>query len=197
MNLGLDPQASHLAVPGTQGGLAPPVANAHRTTLMRFYNAFAHLDPVTMAQCYAPQARFEDEVFTLEGRDQVMAMWFMLCESLDTNGRADWKLSFRIVSVAAHTASLHWSTRYPFGKQRRAVYNRIDASFRFDDAGLIVHHRDSFDFWRWSRQALGWSGLLLGWSPLLRRKVRSSAMAGLHRYINRLQETAAPRTKTH
>ncbi len=174
--------------------LAP---NARRNTLTRFYNAFAHLDPATMAQCYAPQVRFEDEVFTLEGRNQVMALWSMLCESLDANGRADWKLNFRIESVDADSARLHWSARYPFGKQRRPVDNQIDARFRFDDAGLIVHHQDSFDFWRWSRQALGLSGLLLGWSPLLRRKVRASALVGLNRYNSGLQKTAAPTTKTH
>ena len=85
---------------------------------MRFYNAFAHLDPATMAQCYAPEAQFRDEVFSLDGRDQVMSMWFMLCESLDGRGRVDWKLNYRIVSVDAQTARLHWSARYHFGPAR-------------------------------------------------------------------------------
>lgn len=162
----------------------------HRSTLTRFYNAFAHLDPATMAQCYAPEARFRDEVFTLDGRDQVMAMWFMLCESLDGSGRGDWKLNYRVESVDAQTARLHWSARYHFGQALRPVHHRIDASFRFDDAGRITHHHDSFHFWRWSRQALGLPGLLLGWSPLLRRQVSARAHARLDRYITDLQAIA-------
>jgi len=161
----------------------------HRTTLMRFYNAFAHLDPATMAQCYAPEVQFRDAVFQLEGRDQVMAMWFMLCESLHEDGWVDWKLNYRVEAVDAQTARLHWSARYHFGKARRRVYNRIDARFRFNEAGLITYHHDSFDFWLWSRQALGLPGVLLGWSPLLRRRVRARARARLDRYITGLQTT--------
>lgn len=157
---------------------------------MRFYNAFAHLDPATMAQCYAADARFRDEVFCLDGRDQIMSMWFMLCESLHHTGRADWKLNYRIVSIDAQTAHLHWSARYPFGTAGRPVYNRIDATFHFDADGLITQHHDSFNFWRWSRQALGWPGLLLGWSPMLRRRVRKRAQAGLNRYVAELQSHA-------
>jgi hypothetical protein len=166
----------------------------HRATLMRFYNAFAHLDPATMAQCYATDAQFRDEVFSLDGRDQVMSMWFMLCETLDHRGRADWKLNYRIVSVDAQAARLHWSARYHFGPAGRAVHNRIDATFRFDAAGRITYHHDRFNFWHWSRQALGW---LLGWSPLMRRKVRTRAQAGLNRYVAELQSHAAATSSRH
>jgi hypothetical protein len=54
------------------------------------------------------------------------------------------------------------------------VVNEIDASMRFED-GLIIEHRDSFDFWKWSRMALGPSGLLLGWTPMVRNKVRAQS----------------------
>ncbi len=156
---------------------------ASRTTLKRFYNALAHLDPDTMALCYAPDVRFRDEVFTLDGSDQVMAMWRMLCESAQTSGRANWKLNYRVISAGADTGQLQWSAHYRFGKVQRPVHNRIKATFRFNAAGQITQHHDQFDFWRWSRQALGLPGLLLGWSPLLRRQVRSKALHGLNRYI--------------
>jgi hypothetical protein len=168
-----------------------------RATLTRFYNAFAHLDPATMAQCYAPEAQFRDEVFSLDGRDQVMSMWFMLCESLEETGRAAWTLNYRIVSVDAQAARLHWSARYHHGKAGRPVHNRIDATFRFDASGQITHHHDSFNFRRWARQALGWPGLLLGWSPLLRRQVRRRAQAGLKRYVAELQVNAAVPPSRH
>ena len=47
--------------------------------------------------------------------------------------------------------------------------------------GLIVRQRNHFDFWRWSRQALGPAGMFLGWTPLLRAKVRAKAARSLER----------------
>ena len=44
---------------------------------------------------------------------------------------------------------------------------------------LVIRHVDRFDFWRWSRQALGAPGWLLGWTSLLRGKVRAQAAKGL------------------
>ncbi|MBC7438095.1 MAG: nuclear transport factor 2 family protein, partial [Bdellovibrionales bacterium] len=49
--------------------------------------------------------------------------------------------------------------------------------------GLIATHRDRFDFWAWSRQALGTPGLLLGWTPMLRNKVRTTAASNLKKYL--------------
>ena len=51
--------------------------------------------------------------------------------------------------------------------------------------GLIASQRDRFDFWRWSRQALGAPGLLLGWSPMLKKKVRATAAANLQAFLAR------------
>ena len=42
---------------------------------------------------------------------------------------------------------------------------------------------DSFDFWRWSRQALGTPGAFLGWTPMLRATVRRKASDNLQRYL--------------
>ena len=64
------------------------------------------------------------------------------------------------------------------------MHNAIDATFEFRD-GLIVRHVDRFDFWRWSRQALGPIGLLLGWTPILRRKVRRTVRRTLDAYLQK------------
>ena len=40
-------------------------------TLQRLYTAFAQLDHATMAACYAPDATFDDEAFSLRGRDEI------------------------------------------------------------------------------------------------------------------------------
>jgi hypothetical protein len=134
-----------------------------RQTIAQLYAAFARLDADGMAACYAPDAVFEDEVFTLQGRREV----------------AD-----------AAQGSAHWDAHYRFSGTGRLVDNSIDAAFTFGPDGLILTHRDRFDFWRWSRQALGTPGTLLGWTPLLRAKVRGKARGNLDRFLARTEGAA-------
>ena len=150
-----------------------------QSTIKRLYAAFAQLDAEAMAACYAPQASFDDEAFSLRGRAQVGAMWAMLCEAVNTKGRDVWKLE--VSQITDHSA--HWEPTYRFTATGRMVHNIIDAEFELDSAGLITRHRDRFDFWRWARQALGTPGLLLGWTPLLRSKVRAQAAKNLARFM--------------
>jgi hypothetical protein len=108
-------------------------------------------------------------------------MWRMLCAATKSKpaSLAHWKLE-----VSAITArSAHWEAHYLFSATGRSVVNRIDASFEFNAQGLITKHRDRFDFWVWSRQALGAPGWLLGWTPVLRAKVRQTAAANLQRFL--------------
>ena len=148
-------------------------------TIERLYTAFAKLDSETMATCYADSAVFEDEAFSLKGKAQVTGMWAMLCEATKAKGRDVWKLDYRDVTERR----AHWEATYRFSATGRMVHNVIEAEFDFDSAGLITRQRDRFDFWRWSRQALGTPGLLLGWSPLLRNKVRATAAKNLARFL--------------
>jgi ketosteroid isomerase-like protein len=157
----------------------------NQQTIADFYGAFAALDAQAMAGCYAPDAVFEDEVFNLRGRREVAGMWRMLCEATRTKGSDVWKLQVRDVQADEASGSAHWDAHYRFSATGRIVDNSIDARFSFDPRGRIAGHRDSFDFWNWSRQALGAPGLLLGWSPLLRRKVRGQAGANLVRFMAR------------
>ncbi|WP_144290154.1 nuclear transport factor 2 family protein, partial [Ideonella sp. A 288] len=152
-----------------------------RDTITRFYAAFERLDGKAMQACYAPDASFEDEVFTLAGQRQVGGMWRMLCDATQAKGRDAWKLEVSDIT----DRSAHWDAHYRFSATGRLVLNRIDAEFEFTPGGLIRRHRDRFDFWRWSRQALGTPGLLLGWSPFLRGKVRAQAAANLALYLAR------------
>ena len=155
----------------------------HEETLHHFYRAFAALEPEGMARCYAPGVRFRDAIFDLNGRDEVMGMWQMLCETVRTRGRDDWKLVTSGIAADDTTGRAHWEATYRFSATGRLVVNHIDATVQFDNAGLIVQHTDSFDFWRWSRQALGAPGLLLGWSPWFHRQVQAKANAGLRKYL--------------
>lgn len=138
----------------------------------RFYAAFAKRDWATMAACYHPEVQFSDEVFELRGADAGM-MWRMLC----TNGR-DLQIETSGIAADEREGRAHWDARYTFSATGRKVLNRIDARFEFRD-GLILRHVDRFDFWAWSRQALGLPGWLLGWSRLLRNKVRAQAAKSL------------------
>ena len=152
-----------------------------RVAVERFYSAFAKLDGAAMQACYAPDATFEDEVFSLKGPAQIGGMWRMLCDTTKAKGMAHWKLA--VSAITDHSA--HWEAHYLFSATGRLVHNRIDAAFTFDGHGLIRTHHDRFDFWAWSRQALGTPGLLLGWSPFLRHKVRTQAAANLQRFLGK------------
>lgn len=150
-----------------------------KETIERFYKAFASLDAKTMAECYAQDATFQDEVFELRGRTHIGGMWAMLCSAIKKQGRADWKLEVRDITAS----SAHWEPTYRFSRTGRLVHNVIDAEFEFDSQGLIKRHRDRFDFWRWARQAMGLPGLLFGWSGWMRGKVRRAANRSLATHL--------------
>ena len=130
-----------------------------------------------MKACYHDDVLFNDAAFANPKGKQAKAMWHMLCE----NAR-DFSLEFDQVKANDTIGSCHWEARYKFSKTGRSVHNKIDASFEFKD-GLIYRHIDTFDFWRWSRMALGTPGILLGWSGFLQNKVRSTAMHGLKKFM--------------
>jgi ketosteroid isomerase-like protein len=142
-----------------------------------FYAAFARLDGVAMAQCYAPDATFSDPVFVGLRGEQPGGMWRML-----TSRAKD--LTVDLVSRDAEetAGTAHWVAHYQFAQTGRPVVNDVHSRFHFVD-GLIAEQVDEFDFHRWSRQALGLPGLLLGWTPMLRRSVQGKARAGLDKYL--------------
>jgi len=151
-------------------------------TIENFYAAFARLDPDGMSHCYADDVAFDDEVFSLRGKRETMAMWRMLAQATRDKGMADWKLEYSGIDADATTGRAHWDAHYRFSATGRLVLNRIDAAFTFNPQGLIATHRDRFDFWAWSRQALGTPGMLLGWTPFLRNKVRATAAGNLKKF---------------
>lgn len=157
--------------------------HVNQTTLENFYQAFSQLDADGMAACYADTAQFEDEAFSLRGKREVAGMWRMLCAATLAGNRADWKLTWRDVQADASAGQAHCEAYYRFSATRRLVHNVIDARFTFDADGRILTHHDSFDFWRWSRKALGVPGLVLGWSPFFRKQVRKQARANLDRFL--------------
>jgi ketosteroid isomerase-like protein len=165
--------------------MSSALLNPYEQRIAAFYGAFRELDAKAMKAAYAPDARFRDPVFELQGRDEIGAMWAMLCEAIRNKGRDVWQLDVSGISADASQGRARWEAHYRFSATGRRVHNIIDASFSFDAQGLIAAHRDEFDFWRWSRQALGAPGWALGWTPLLKAKVRAQAAANLAAYRRR------------
>jgi ketosteroid isomerase-like protein len=145
-----------------------------KALIEQFYTAFAKADAEGMVACYHKDIEFEDPAFgPLKGND-ARNMWRMLVNP-------GLKLEFSKVQADEHTGSAHWEAHYIFSKTGNKVLNKIDAAFEFKD-GKIIKHKDHFDFWKWSRQALGMPGLLMGWSPFLKNKVRQQALSRLHKF---------------
>lgn len=163
-----------------------------RQTIEQLYTAFARLDGPGMQACYATDARFDDEAFSLRGARQIGGMWSMLTGATRQHGADVFQVKWRDVRVEGSHGQAHWDARYRFSATGRLVHNAIDSSFVFTPEGLIARQVDTFDFWRWSRQALGTPGLLLGWSPMLRAKVRATAARNLQAYLARTPDDIKP-----
>ena len=143
--------------------------------LHQFYSAFAQHDWATMGASYHPEAQFSDPVFPHLDAAQVRAMWKMLL----TSG-SDLRLEFQVLGETEAGGRVQWDAWYTFGASGRKVHNRVASTFVLKD-GLILRQKDAFNFWRWSRQALGTSGALLGWSSMVRNKVQATAAKRLEK----------------
>ena len=153
----------------------------HKNTqlLETFYKAFQQKDYATMQNCYHDDATFSDEAFKNLNSQEVKAMWQMLI----TRGK-DLELIFNNCVADDTKGSAHWEATYTFSKTGRKVINKIDAAFELKD-GKIYRHIDTFDFHKWSSQALGIVGTLLGWTGFLQNKVSQTAMQQLKSYITK------------
>ena len=145
----------------------------------RFYQAFKERDGRAMGACYHDQVHFADPVFVDLKGEQARGMWRMLCE----RGK-DLVIEASRIEANEERGIAHWDAFYTFSATGKKVHNIIDAEFRFQD-GLIIDHRDRFDLYRWSRQALGAKGLLLGWAPPVQNAVRKQAMKGLESFLKK------------
>lgn len=150
----------------------------HVDLIDKFYAAFSDGNADKMISCYHKDAEFNDPAFGDLDYDQVCAMWRMLLERSD-----DLKISYKNAWSENDFGGVDWEAKYTFSKTGRLVHNVIDAKFQFKE-GLIIGHRDYFDFHRWSSMALGTPGKLLGWTEYLRKKVKNQCSDLLDKYMN-------------
>jgi ketosteroid isomerase-like protein len=148
----------------------------HQKLIQTFYTAFQQRDHAGMIACYHPDIHFSDPVFTDLHGNRAKAMWHMLCER-----GTDLQITFSDIQANGRFATAHWEATYTFSTGR-PVHNVIDAAFQFQD-DLIIDHQDRFDLWRWTRMALGPTGVFLGWTPMVQKKVRETAVAGLDKFM--------------
>ena len=169
--------------PGTSGSTQVD-AGAMKSLLETYYACFARRDYRGMAACYHASIKFKDPIFNLEGK-RVAAMWHMLCE-----GGQDMRIETSRIKIENGKGSARWVASYTFSGTGRKVVNVIDSKFSFQD-GKISDERDEFDFWQWSRQALGLTGWILGWMPRLLQTVQAKANGNLATFILAHPEYAA------
>lgn len=147
----------------------------------RFYKSFAEQDAEGMVDCYSDDIIFEDPAFgKLEGI-RAKNMWRMLCAS--QKGQ-DFKIEASNFMRVEEWGSAHWEARYTFSKTGRRVHNKVDARFLIRDQ-KIVHHRDAFNLYRWSKQALGITGVLIGWTPFFKKKLQVQTNQMLDKFEQR------------
>ncbi|MEO7802414.1 MAG: nuclear transport factor 2 family protein [Ginsengibacter sp.] len=143
----------------------------------KFYTAFSILDYKAMNSCYSADAVFSDPVFGILQGEEIKRMWEMLCK----NAR-DFEVLFEHVKTDGEYVTYRWTAKYTFSKTGRKVVNNVTAYILVQN-NLIVEHTDEFDFYKWSRQALGLPGLLFGWSSVIKNKVRKNAKKNLEVFM--------------
>ncbi|MEP1033700.1 nuclear transport factor 2 family protein [Ekhidna sp.] len=149
-----------------------------KNTLEKFYKAFQAHDARIMAECYHKEVVFNDPAFQNLNWKEVTAMWAMLIE----RSKGNLEITYDSVMGDEEMAQCIWEADYEFSKTGNTVHNIIHATMEFKD-GLIIKHTDHFNFWRWSKMALGLPGALLGWTPILKGKVRKMARKSLDKYM--------------
>ncbi|WP_425392507.1 nuclear transport factor 2 family protein [Ekhidna sp.] len=149
-----------------------------KSTLEKFYSSFQAHNADQMAECYHKDVVFNDPVFKNLDYSEVTAMWKMLIK----RSKGQLEIDFHTVIGDDEMAQCIWEADYEFSKTGNPVHNIIHTTMEFKD-GLIIKHTDEFDFWRWSKMALGLTGVLMGWSPYLKNRVSKVARMSLDKYL--------------
>ena len=134
--------------------------------LQRLFSSLNQHDHKTMAACYHSQATFTDIAFDLRGRQQIHAMWHMICQPGDHT--SDIQAMFNVIHADDQRGWVNLVDDYTFSPTGRKVTNVIDSHFCFED-GLVAKQHDFCDPRAWASMAVGsLSGLLAGQFHFLR-----------------------------
>jgi hypothetical protein len=152
----------------------------------RFFEALALSDWQTMARCYHDKASFSDPIYPDLREERIVYMWHELLAAATDNAPkekstnrlnlTDLLLEYRILFGDERKAQVQWTATYRYGK--RSVRNEVLSTLAIWD-DKIVRQVDEYNFWSWSRQALGLPGLVFGAMPWYQRSVQRSAQSRL------------------
>jgi ketosteroid isomerase-like protein len=131
--------------------------------LTKAYSALQSRDAATLNAAYADDATFEDPVFGKLDAADTRKMWGTLLKGETL------KMTFA-VTPTDDGGTVQWVADYVLG--RRAVHNEIISVVVLRD-GKISRHRDTFDFSKWVRQAVGGPVAALAGNPLTRWLARA------------------------
>lgn len=152
----------------------------HVNLIEQFYTAFSNGNVEEMLACYHKDIVFADPAFgTLKG-DRACNMWKMLLSVKDN----DLTIKYDGIEADEKRGTVNWVAEYHFGTKKRKVINKVTATFLFKD-GQIIQHTDTFDVWKWTRQALGIPGYLMGWTPYMKQKIQKMTNKKLDRFIDK------------
>ena len=148
--------------------------------ITNFYQAFANGDAEGMVSCYHNDIQFQDPAFGVLIGEDAKNMWRMLIG----RNKGNIHITFSNVTANEKTGSANWVAEYVFSQTNRKVINVISAQFEFAD-GKIIKHTDSFDIYKWTKQALGIKGYLLGWTAFMRNQIQKQSGTLLKKYTEK------------
>jgi len=143
-----------------------------------FYTAFQNQNAEEMSALYHEDGFFKDPAFGKLNALEAGSMWKMLLE----RSKGELAVTYTIIEETESAAKCRWEAQYSFGPKKRPIHNKITAYMKFRD-GKIIEHIDKFDFWKWSRMALGPSGWFLGFTPIVKNKVNKTVKNLLADYM--------------
>ena len=149
------------------------------TVIHSFYSAFQKRDAKGMAENYHEQIEFSDPAFgTLNGPEAAL-MWKMLLRSAK-----DLRAEYHIRSVTGSTAKVHWEAFYTYGKDKRKVHNKVEATLEIAD-GKIIRHKDKYSLWKWASQTMGINGIIIGWTSFFKKRLQKQSKEMLQRFLSK------------
>lgn len=152
----------------------------NKEIIKKFYTSFSNGNIKGMLECYHEDIVFQDEIFgRLEG-ERAFKMWEMLL----SQKKEDTIINFDNIQATNENGKANWVAEYIYGDKKRKVINKVSANFKFKD-GKIIEHIDTFNLWKWTRQALGASGFLIGWTPFMKNKIQLTTNKKLDQFIKK------------
>lgn len=153
---------------------------SHSDLIKQFYTSFSKGDAKGMIECYHKDIKFEDPAFGVIKGERACSMWKMLL----SQKKGDLKVTFKNIETDKEEGKAYWEAEYLYGEQQRKVVNKVFASFKFKD-GLIIEHIDTFDVWKWTKQAMGAVGYVLGWSSFMKSKIQQETKRKLDVFMEK------------